>query len=441
MSLASIRLALLVALAAASVLSVFASQLVLAAASLLLLGLCASGRLSFPRTPIDVPIVALVVWSLLSASFAVDPGNAHEHAKKLLLFAVFYVAVAGINDDASREKVATGLVLSGLALSALMVMEAVFLGQSDLEHRPRGFLGHYMTAAGLVMTTLLVAIARLAFGSRPERPRLSDLLPIGAVLTAVTGLVLARHFELAPVLAMRVAVVVVIVTAIVVALRQRAAASLVTTASLLLLPLGTLALVVSRTRNAWLGALAGVSLVAFLKAPRLLAFVGVGVVALLVVQPAAIRDRLTVTDASSRDRYYMWQAGVDMILERPVFGQGPGMVEYNYSKYRWAEAPNARAPHLHNNAIQIAAERGLPGLVFFLWWVIAIPIAAWREFRASRRGSPAFAWPAAAALAVVGALLVAGLFEYNLGDSEVVMTALIVCSFPYTVRRERLLPA
>ncbi len=389
----------------------------------------------------DVPILALVVWTLLSASFAVEPGAAHEHAKKLVLFAAFYVAFAGATEDESRERIVAGLTLGGLALSTLMVLEALFLGQSDLEHRPRGFLGHYMTASGLVMTTLIVAAARLAFGPRPERPRSSDLLPLAVVLASIGGLVLARRLGVAPVLPTRLAVVVVTLTAVVVALRGRAAAPLITTASVLLLPLGAVALVASRTRNAWLGTLVGLSLVAILKAPRLLAILALGVAALLIVQPAAIRDRLTVSDASSRDRYYMWQAGIDMILERPVFGQGPGMVEYNYDKYRWSEAPNARAPHLHNNAIQIAAERGIPGLVLFAWWIGAVVIAAWREFCASRRSSPTLAWPAAATLAAVGALLVAGMFEYNLGDSEVVMCALIVCSLPYAVRQERLLTA
>jgi hypothetical protein len=35
------------------------------------------------------------------------------------------------------------------------------------------------------------------------------------------------------------------------------------------------------------------------------------------------------------------------------------------------------------------------------------------------------------------AFLVAGLFEYNLGDSEVLMLALLLTSLPFARRRER----
>jgi O-antigen ligase len=153
-----------------------------------------------------------------------------------------------------------------------------------------------------------------------------------------------------------------------------------------------------------------------------------------VLRPAPVIDRLTVTDASSRDRYYMWQAGIDMILDKPVFGQGPGMILTRYPGYRWSEAPNPQTPHLHDNALQIAAERGLPCLALWLWMVAAILADAYREARLGLRGP---GWVAGGTLAVMAAVMTAGLFEYNFGDSEVLMFTLLVAAMPYALRRER----
>jgi O-antigen ligase len=200
-------------------------------------------------------------------------------------------------------------------------------------------------------------------------------------------------------------------------------------------PLAAWALVVSQTRSAWVGALVGMAVVAVLRAPRLLWLVGGATLAVLVLRPAALTPRLTIGDDSSRDRYYMWQAGIDMILDKPVFGQGPGMILLSYPRYRWPEATHPRQPHLHNNPLQVAAERGLPGLAFFLWWAGAAFLAALRESRAGDGSGSR--WAAAGALAALVAVFAAGLFEYNLGDSEVLMLVLLLTAVPFALRHGR----
>src|SRR5258708_35749013 len=118
-------------------------------------------------------------------------------------------------------------------------------------------------------------------------------------------------------------------------------------------------------RNAWWGAVAVVAVVAARRPPRALWLPPTGLLAVLGRRPATVIDRLTLSDPSSVDRYYMWQAGIDMIMDKPVFGQGPGMILQTYPRYRWPEAPNPLAPHLHANALQLTAERRRPGLVFW----------------------------------------------------------------------------
>jgi O-antigen ligase len=173
----------------------------------------------------------------------------------------------------------------------------------------------------------------------------------------------------------------------------------------------------------------GLVIVAVLRARRLLWLVAGLTAAVLVLRPTAVTPRLTIGDDSSRDRYYMWHAGVDMILDKPVFGQGPGMILDAYPRYRWPEATHPQQPHLHNNLLQVAAERGLPGLAFFLWWAAVAFIATLRE---ARRGEAGRGW-AAGTLAALSAVFVAGLFEYNLGDSEVLLLVLLLTAVPFAL--------
>ena len=87
-------------------------------------------------------------------------------------------------------------------------------------------------------------------------------------------------------------------------------------------------------------------------------------------------------------------------------------------------------PHLHNVPMQIAAERGLPALAHVALvhrHAVARPVAAVQG--RTRRFLPA------AALAATTAMLTAGLFEYNFGDSEFLMLFLIIVTLPFTVER------
>ena len=88
------------------------------------------------------------------------------------------------------------------------------------------------------------------------------------------------------------------------------------------------------------------------------------------------------------------------------------------------------------DAKEWAGGLGLPGLAFFAWWVVVALATALAQARRARAEAPA-GWTAVAALGTLVALLVAGLFEYNLGDSEVLMLALLLTSLPFARRRER----
>jgi O-antigen ligase len=422
------------ALAATCAVSIFAAQILLLLAVLVFVARLWTGAARLQRTPLDGPILAFTVWTLLSAAFSPDPWTSHESAKKLVLFALFYLAVDVLRRRSDRERILDAALLGGLALAAGAVAQYYFLGFDTLLKRPHSFLGHYMTASGLVMAVLVVAAARLAFHAGPfRRPSAQDVRALTVVAGALCAMTALQRFDLFAVEAERLFVAGLAASGAWMALSRGPWPSAVTGASLamVVVPVASWAVIVSRTRNAWLGTIVGLGLVAVLRAPKLLWGLAAAVAVVVVLRPEPVVGRLTVVDASSVDRYYMWQAGIDMIRDKPVFGQGPGRILAVYPVYRWPGAPNAQQPHLHDNALQIAAERGLPCLAWWLWWVAAAMGDAWREVRSGA------GWAAVAALAFLAAFMAAGLFEYNFGDSEILMFTLLVSALPYALRRER----
>jgi O-antigen ligase len=119
-----------------------------------------------------------------------------------------------------------------------------------------------------------------------------------------------------------------------------------------------------------------------------------------------------------------------MVRDRPVFGVGPDMVQPYYPLYRDAGATRWNVPHLHDNVVQIAAANGLFAAAAYLAIVgvfLARVVALVR-----RRDRPDLAAIWAGALIAGAAITVAGLFEYNFGDTEVEMATLIVFALPFS---------
>lgn len=192
-----------------------------------------------------------------------------------------------------------------------------------------------------------------------------------------------------------------------------------------------LALVLAMTRGVWIGAFAGG--VYLLWQWRRWAVAALPVAAALVVLagPAEVRQRALsivkprgVTD-SNLHRIYTWRTGVEMIRRHPWFGVGPERVGAHFREHLPADLPRELPPgyyaHLHNIYLHWAAERGAPAalaaVLFFLWQMGM----AWRRARACAAG---LRWVHHGAVAVLLAVLVTGLFEYNLGDSEVLAMTL-----------------
>ena len=202
------------------------------------------------------------------------------------------------------------------------------------------------------------------------------------------------------------------------------------------------ALAFTYSRNAWLGLAAG-ALALVMTARRTLRIVAVLATVLAlgtIAMPGPVAERLqsvvNLEDQTLRDRVAMWRAGLSMIVDHPLLGVGPGEVRTWYQHYRRPEAVRPSTGHLHNSAVQIAAERGLPALFAWIWiWVVFFR-EGWRILTRAEREEPVRRALVCSSLACVGGFLVAGLFEHNFGDAEVATVVLALMAQPWVVERE-----
>ena len=364
------------------------------AAAGILLGLTALLWLAlvvFNRERVEVPrmfwpLAAYGVMTLVSTAFSVDPAVSLRDDKQLLLFAIVPIAYRLLRGP--RALTAIDVVIAVGAISAAIgVIQGLILKLPDSGVRPSGFFSMYMTYSGELMLIACVVAARAMF----------------------------HHGD--------------------------------RTWSIIVLPVLLAALATTLTRSAWIGACAGIGLLLIIKRDlRLFAVVAVAGAVFFAFAPSPITERLfsifelkakrgqsasqTASMESNRDRIAMLKTGVRIIKDRPLTGVGPDMVIQVYPVYRDDTAVNQLASHLHNVPMQIAAERGLPALAIWLWFIVALL----RDLLRLRK-RPLHEFLPTAALACVIAMLAAGLFEHNFGDSEFLMLFLLIVTVPFAATR------
>jgi O-antigen ligase len=325
------------------------------------------------------PLLAYAGATLASALFSRDPLASLIDSKQLLLFLVVPVVYRLARSE--RAMTVTNVIITVGALSALVgVIQYGILHFDNLGRRPHGALSHYMTYSGLLMLVTSVAAARLIY-------RTEDRVWPALVMPALLA-----------------------------------------------------ALALTFTRSAWVGACAAIALLMIIRDRRLLALLPIAVAIFVALAPPRVTDRMRSmfdpNDPTNRDRIAMLHSGARMIQDRPLTGVGPNMVKEVYPVYRDPGAVEPVNVHLHNVPMQIAAERGLPALALWTWFIVVLL----RDMVRMLGASPHPSLPAAGLAATV-AMLAAGLFEYNFGDSEFLMLFLVLVTLPYAALRAPADPA
>ncbi len=333
-----------------------------------------------------IPLVAFMLTTLLSLAMSPDPGMGSKPVQKFVLFSMGLMAATFLTNRRRILLTMTAmLVVATVASIAAMIQFGFqyveFLSSGDLADDPTilaritGFMGHWMTFSGEQMLVWCAAVP-LAF-TIGSRKYLIPLAVIGA------------------------------------------------------------ALLLSFTRGVWLGSAAGIAVAALYLPPRQLVrlLIPIGIVAILASGLILRRVSMSFLEggfAPDSSRLEMLDVGLRMVGDHPLFGVGPERIGTEFpGYYRGNNLENFFYGHLHNNYVQIAAERGLLCLGAFLWWLIKLGLDLKR--RASST-DPSVKWTAVSGLSVLVAFAVAGLTEYNFGDSEVLMLFMFLVSMTYGLR-------
>ena len=337
-------------------------------------------RLWFP--PIAVPLLLFMLFTAVSLVLSPEPFLGRAAISKFWLFAIILLVVNLFTKQSVTQASLALLCLSVMA-ALLVIGQFLIIGHVSVETRLTGFMGHWMTLSGELMLAFITGVGFLLFG----RPRGLWLWLAGLGLVGV-------------------------------------------------------ALSMTLTRSVWLATLAGIIVLLLMRQFHWRTFAAAGLVAgiVAVAAPDVIQKRIVsmwdANDPSNYARLAIWKAGRRMVEAHPWIGVGPQSISRVFYDYHPTQSDRNRSGfypvHMHNNLLQFAAERGIPCALAWLWLILKLARDHWIRFRQTLATDQARTISAVGFTAVV-VLFLAGFFEFNFGDSEVLMVFLFLVSAPYAL--------
>jgi putative inorganic carbon (HCO3(-)) transporter len=332
-----------------------ARLLVMVLALVLVAGWLRHGVVTWKRTALDLPLLAVVGSAAISTLFAVNRNLAFfgtysrwEGLLTVTTYALlFWLAVQLISGEADALWLTWGLLLSGYVIAVVAVLQSTF-----------GVLG----GGYFQGTNYIRADATLAH---------PDFLGIflAMLLPVAFAKVMGRESGLTRLLAANLVVV---------------------------LSLGLLA---TFTRAAWIGAVAGLVVVLALPRGRFRILPVVAFAALLVIAFGALAWFVTarpttvpggvanvyarivsiadLTSPAIAERLAVWKDTPPLIAARPILGWGPGTFGLVYPQFQSADRNAVLFDDPHEETLGVLATRGVVGLIAYLWILIAFVRAFW----------------------------------------------------------------
>lgn len=336
----------------------------------------------FRRSSIDLWLISYIIISLIAIIFSFNFKISLSHLKQLSLFLIFFFGIQVLTDIKKVRFYINIFILGGIVNCFYALFRYIYFSEGGLEKRLHGFINSWMTFSGFMMIILLLLIAKLIWQRNLKYRGLYMLLVVIFFATILLTL----------------------------------------------------------TRSSWIGLFCGIIVLTYFHSRKLL----ISVIILAIISgiiaypflPKALSNRFRsifdLNDTTNKERIYMMRIAINIIKKHPLLGLGPGMLQQELPEYvSEGIDKNWNIPHLHNNILQNAVDKGLVGL--FAWLSMYIKWL-FDSFAGFYRKEYKDIELAAGSIAAIIAFLVAGLFEYNFGDSEILMIILFIMAIPYTTK-------
>ena len=310
--------------------------------------------------------------TLLTTIFSVDRLESFKDNRELLIYLLIPIFILVINSK-KRLAVSFGAVLVSAILSSFTgIFNAVTQGLS-LDHRLKGFTSHWMTYSGLLMFVFIFFFIYLFYQKEWKHKFI-----LGGGLVVLLA-----------------------------------------------------AILFSLTRSVWVGIVVSLGLFIVYYKPKILYIAIPAVAIVFLLLPQTVKTRVfsifDMNNASNKDRIYMVHTGKEIFKRYPLTGVGANNVKQVYHLYLHPDAKQEN-PHLHNNFLQILAERGLLGLLSLL---LAFGVLFYYLVKRIRLSEGEAKHVAVGALFVFIGFLTWGMFEYNWGDTEITFLLFFFISVPF----------
>lgn len=383
-----------------------------------------------PAPHLVIPLIIYFITLTVLSAAGLNPLKSATKSLSALFMALLIPLYAGVQGERPSITVLTAL-LAGQTLAGLhSILQAL-----GVPVPASFFVGEVTESGQLALTIPLMTglICFLAGSSVRQREEIKKFSPTAQRLTAVllTLMMLTSCFSQSLQLGQTLTIALATGAGAFLCFfavrlfwawrsNPQAAAPLAPVLTLICAPILVTTFIINLKRGPWAGTLVGLAIYLSIFRPRTVLPIAVAaMLAAVTIKP--IHDRILSAPEHffiSGGRSEIWDIGFELMSTYPL---GIGFKNSAILGKFSTDIPD-NLKHFHSNPINIAVESGMIGLALFSWWIFAALRSAWQKHDQSGNHH-------ALTIGIACALIswqVAGLVEYNVGDSEVLYIAYVL---------------